>query len=76
MAITYRDRRVTANELAKLIWFDRGDMGSEFWEENDDTDEAAMTDREKQQVEEALAKQRVRVGEFLRVDDIYDKRGI
>lgn len=56
MAITYMDKRRTAKQLAQELLADSVAVTRGYWTENSSVDFDAMTDRERQQVDEQLEK--------------------
>ena len=56
MAITYMDKRLTAKQLAQELLVDGLAVTRGYWTENSSVDFDAMTERERQQVNEQLEK--------------------
>lgn len=78
--ILYMGKKVTANELAKLLIVDKGAVSLEYWEEFVENDEPesylALTKKEKLSINIALERQFERVCIFLGIDNINKKRGL
>jgi hypothetical protein len=71
--IIYIGERVTANELAKLVVYDKGSVGTEYWEENSSLEFDKLTEREKYEINMAMNKQLFRVGNLLGVSQLWAK---
>ena len=63
--ILYTGKKVTANELAKIVVADQGRSGAERWADQWATDVFRMTEKEKLEVDEATKRQAQRVSAFL-----------
>lgn len=74
--ITYLGQKMTANEIAKIIFFERGDNASPYWDEDTAIEYDKMTDKEKGDVNSALERQRARVAEYLGIWKISEKYGL
>ena len=72
--IKYLDKKVTANELAKLVAWDKGVVGTEYWDENCCVSYNEMTEREIDAVNEAMARQAERLRDFFGIDALAVKR--
>jgi hypothetical protein len=71
--ITYMGHKCTANELAKILVTDRGVSVIEFWGEAVGEGYELMTEREVEQVNEALDKQVDRVAKFMGYWELREK---
>jgi hypothetical protein len=74
--IIYLNKKVTANELAKLIVWDKGEMASDYWDEDTSIEYYKMTEKERADVNRALDRHRERVRDFLGIDVIAERRGL
>jgi hypothetical protein len=71
--ITYRRRKVTATELAKLYIEDRGSLALGCWPEFDEEAWERMTEKERGAVSTAIERHLERVRTFLGFWDLHEK---
>jgi|TARA_R110000824_G_scaffold46631_3_gene133665 hypothetical protein len=70
--IKVSDKKLTPNQFAKLVVVQWGTEGAEYWEERTSCDYFAelITEREKQQINEALVKQTRRIEDFFGLEKL------
>ena len=70
--IKVSDKKLTPNQFAKLVVLQWGAQGAAYWEEKISYDGYAelITEREKQQINEALDKQARRIMDFFGLEKL------
>ncbi len=68
--ITYDGKKMTVNQMAKMLVFERGFFGVDYWDEMEPDTFKLMTDREVASVNRAIGKQIDRVNIFLKIHDL------
>lgn len=64
--IVYMGKKITTNQLAKEIIFDKGvGIGAGYWSEDTCLEYSKLTEKEKEDIEDALDKQEKRLRKFL-----------
>ena len=65
------DHKMTANQAAKWVMFDKGISGVDFWTEDSSIEHDRLTDKERQDLNIAMEKQGDRVRDFLNISKIW-----
>ena len=70
--IKVSDKKLTPNQFAKLVVLQWGTEGAAYWEEKISFDDFAelITERERQQIDEALNKQTRRIEDFFGLEKL------
>ena len=70
--IKVSDKKLTPNQFAKLVVLQWGTEGAEYWEEKISFDDFAelITERERQQIDEAIVNQTRRIEDFFGLEKL------
>lgn len=71
--IIWRDRKVSPTEVAKLLVYDKGEAGAEFFGEHFWLEGDLLTEKEVEAIGEAINKQLERVAWFLGIGKLEDR---
>lgn len=71
--IRYMGKKVTPTQFAKLILGDYAERAMDAWSEDLFIDDEALTDREVEEIEAALLKQRRRIDKLLGYDELLER---
>lgn len=63
--IIYDGNKLTANQVAKEIVFDKGMVGTEYWGENGSLEYDKLTAKEREDIERCCENQLIRVHKLL-----------
>ena len=70
--ILYRNKKLTANQVAKELLADKLGIALEFWSEDCSIDFEKLTDKEKQDIQRQLKKRANSILKYLGLDYYYN----